>query len=755
MSVTVGTTAEVTALHLAASVVWERPAFTGPERSAAELAEARPEWLLSLLVRVPALRAAVRARAPEPVWAAAADGMSEAEALGRLLLHPAPGVAASAAVLAESLLAVEPGTEEADPRARESASPPVPAAEDRSTHNGVGEAASPADSFGGNPAKRIKWLERARADLRRRVKKLDRQRQTAEAERAAARAEAAVERARAEELAVELDDAERRWESALADHTDPRVLAGRLVGVWDAAEPGRAEDDHAGRDPRRREHGDLAVDGRRLPFHAAAKRAGLSVEALVAALRALAVPEPEPESAPPGLVLAVGGTRELRVTQLGGGTGIGGSCVLVETASTRILVDAGLSMANGSAAGPAGLADLDGRRVDAVVVTHAHNDHGGYVPALLAERGPFPVVATPETAELLPTMWRDTARITSGKAEERARHGDTGTAVLYGLAEADAARRALLRLPVGVEHRVGDVVVELFPAGHILGAAGVVLRAGDRRVVVTGDISGFGQHTVSGYALPESARGADLLVLESTCCDMDLPSREDGMARLLSTVREVWEQHGRVLIPAMALGRAQEVAGLLGAHLPDVPVLVDGLAARIARQYEQAAAAGTAPLDLFGGQVRLVDAQRRAEEVARLRRGVVISPSANLTGGPVVEWARAILPDPSSAVLIPGHTDEETPGGMLERLRDGGDRRLPLDGRGWSEEVVVRARVADMKLSAHADRRGLLEIVAEAAPERVSLVHGRPGAQRRFGTVLASRGYAWSQGVEGRTAVLG
>ncbi len=145
----------------------------------------------------------------------------------------------------------------------------------------------------------------------------------------------------------------------------------------------------------------------------------------------------------------------------------------------------------------------------------------------------------------------------------------------------------------------------------------------------------------------------------------------------------------------------------------------------------------------------------RRGRAARLRRGVVISPSANLTGGPVVEWARAILPDPSSAVLIPGHPDEETPGGMLERLRDGGARRLPLDGRGWSEEVVVRARVADMKLSAHADRRGLLEIVAEAAPERVSLVHGRPGAQRRFGTVLASRGYAGSQGVEGRTAVLG
>src|SRR5690606_41937001 len=115
---------------------------------------------------VPALRAAVRARAPEPVWAAAADGMSEAEALGRLLLHPAPGVAAPAAVLAESPLAVEPGTEEADPRARESASPPVPAAEDRSTHNGVGEAASPADSFGGNPAKRIQLLARARAEPR-------------------------------------------------------------------------------------------------------------------------------------------------------------------------------------------------------------------------------------------------------------------------------------------------------------------------------------------------------------------------------------------------------------------------------------------------------------------------------------------------------------------------------------------------------------------------------------------------------------
>ncbi|WP_157080024.1 MBL fold metallo-hydrolase [Thermobifida cellulosilytica] len=722
------------ALGLVASVVWERPAFAGPERDPAELARSRPEWLLSLLVRVPALRQAARGRAAAPLWEAPAEGVSRAEALCRLLLHPAPGVAAAAAALAEPLLVAGQEAAPEERRVREPAD---------------------AASGGGNPAKRVKWLERDRAELRRRVRRLTRQLEEAEGERNHARAEAAAVRARVEELAAELDAAERRWELALADLADPRLLAGRLVGVWDAAEPGLADDDHAGRDPRRREHGDLAVDERRLPFHTAARRADLPVEALVAALRALAVPEPEPEAAPPGPVLEVGGTRELRVTQLGGGTGIGGSCVLVETASTRILVDAGLRVADGSSAGPVGLADLDDRRVDAVVVTHAHNDHGGYVPALLAERGPFPVIATPQTADLLSTMWQDTAKISAGRAAVHARHSAAGSAALYDMAAVGQARRALLRLPTGVEHTVGDVVVELFPAGHILGAAGVVLRAGNRRVVVTGDVSGFGQHTVSGYVLPESARGADLLVMESTCCDMDLPSREDGVARLLSTVRDAYGRGGRVLVPAMALGRAQEVAGLLGAHLPEVPVLVDGLAARIARQYEQAAASGEAPAGLFGDRVRMVDARQRAEEIARLRQGVVISPSANLTGGPVVEWARAILPDPNSVVLIPGRTDEESPGGMLERLRDGGGRRLPLDGLGWSEEVAVRARVADMKLSAHADRQGLLDLVAEAAPQRVHLVHGRPSAQRLFGTVLASRGYRWALGVEGRTAVLG
>ncbi|TDQ53771.1 MBL fold metallo-hydrolase [Actinorugispora endophytica] len=734
------------ALRLVASVVLARPTFGGPERTAAELADGRPAWLLGLLARFPALRDGARAAARRPLPPAGAPGgLDEAEALCRLLLHPAPGVADAAAALVEPLF--PPVEEKAPEDAPAPASEPVAAPASAATGRPADTGASPRS----NPAKRLKWLERSRDEQRRKASNLSGRLLNAERERDRALAEARAERARAEELADQLDSTAQRLDFAEADRTDPRVLAGRLAGVWEAAEPGRAEADRAGRDPRPRGHGVPVEGAARTRFRSAAERAGIAVEGLLAALRALAAPEAAPAPSPPRPSLEVGAQRELRVTQLGGGTSIGGSCVLVEAGSTRLLVDAGTAprRAWGDSGAPSGIAAVDGLRLDAVVVTHAHNDHGGYVPALLAGRARFPVVATPETAELLPTMWRDSARVNGRDAARLADYGASGSGALYGVAEVAEARRRLTALPVGVEHSVGDVTVELFPAGHILGAAGVVVRAGDRRAVVTGDISGFAQETVGGYALPESARGADLLVVETTCCGMDLGPRENGVDRLVSTVARTCERGGRVLIPAMSLGRAQELAGIMRRRLPEVPVLLDGMAALLARQFEQATAGGPAPLSILGGNVARVDPRRRAEEVASLRGGVVISPAGSLAGGPVVEWARAILPDPDSAVLISGHTDEEAPGGRLERLRDGDGRRFTLDGPDGPEEVEVRARVADMRLSAHADRPGLLEIVREVDASRVSLVHGVPFHQKEFGRVLTAERRRWALGQEG------
>ncbi|NKZ06304.1 MBL fold metallo-hydrolase [Actinomadura latina] len=534
-------------------------------------------------------------------------------------------------------------------------------------------------------------LEYARRDLRDASQRLT-----------AAREALAEKEERAEALTRRLATERHRW-------THPRALAAALLAVIE-------------RPPPRHNGAPSAPETANARLGAAARALGKGPEEVLDVLRALVDPAP-----PPALVTTELG---LRVVPLGGDTHIGGSCLLVEAGGTRILVDAGLRP--GDRAEPPRDIEraLDGP-LDAVVVTHAHNDHCGYVPALVARRPGLRVLASPETAALMPVMWADTAKVLAARERGRARWGDAGE-VLYGPPDAEAAARRREELPFGAARGIGALAVELFPAGHILGAAGVVVRAGDRRVVITGDISGFRQETVGGYAVPESARAADLLVMESTCCTEDHDDRDLRVGELVRAVADVHRAGGRVLIPAFALGRAQEIALIMRRHLPEVPVRLDGMAADLAVVFESL----DPSLRVFGGATAVAD---RPAELDTFRTGVVISTSGMLTGGPAVQWASRILPEPGSALFISGYQDEESPGRALRDLAEKGGE-FPLPGRGREITVPVRARVDTVRLSAHADRRGLLGISDEVAAREVMLVHGIPGRQRTFGETLRVHG---------------
>lgn len=488
---------------------------------------------------------------------------------------------------------------------------------------------------------------------------------------------------------------------------DPRSVAGTLLTLLEA--PTAPQGDSASRDPRK------------LTEPAGNGVGPVATPPLITALRSFIEP---PRTTPPLSVRSL----DLRVTPLGGGTRIGGSCLLVESGQTRLLIDAGLEP--GDPARPPRDLDLafDGQVPDAVVITHAHTDHCGYVPALAARLPKLRVIATPESCRLMPIMWQDSVKLMRAHA--------TLTQPLYDGADFDNTVRRLEELAYGVTRTIGDLTIELFPAGHVLGAAGVVVRAGDRRVVISGDISGFRQETVGGYEIPSSARDADLLVLESTCCMDTHDRREDKVGHLVRMVEEVYAGGGRVLIPAFALGRAQEVSLLLRRHLPHVPVLVDGMAREVSATFESISEAGTRPLEIFGGSVSRA---QRPQDLEGFTKGVVVTTSGMLTGGPALEWAARILPEPQSAVFISGYQDEESGGGRL--LETAAGATFTLDGYRGPVSVPVHARVEQIRLSAHADRRGLMEIADEVSATQTMLVHGLPRRQRDFREVLKIRGH--------------
>ncbi|MDT3438734.1 MBL fold metallo-hydrolase [Pseudofrankia sp. BMG5.37] len=443
--------------------------------------------------------------------------------------------------------------------------------------------------------------------------------------------------------------------------------------------------------------------------------------------------------------------RGLRVTAVGGSDCIGGSALLLEAGATRLLVDAGV-LPTGRVEQPAteALVAALSEPVDAIVVTHAHADHAGYVPKVVDQWHSAKVFCTPETMALLPTVWNDAVKIMAAEAESLS-GGGNNVRPAYGEVEVEQAEDRLRELPTGMTQQVGDFEITLFPAGHVLGAAGVVVTAGEHRVVITGDIDNRSQGTIGAARIPPRlATNADLLIIETTYCDSTHPDRgQEGLA-LVRHAEDVINRGGRVLIPAFGLGRAQEVALLLGENLPDAQILVDGLAVHISKIYEMQGA----PRILKGG-VRQV--QHRGREIRGMTSGIVITTSGMLTGGAAVPWARAVLPEPDSALFLCGHQDEEAPGRRLldlARTASNGRRQIVLnDEHGQPITVPVASAIETYNLSAHADRPGLLEIIKIVDPAAVMLVHGERAPQRRFterltreGRVVVDNQLTWSPG---------
>lgn len=426
-------------------------------------------------------------------------------------------------------------------------------------------------------------------------------------------------------------------------------------------------------------------------------------------------------------------TRDLALTVqvLGGGTEIGGSCVLVSAGRTRILVDAGTRPhgVDEESLAPGGIGELRTNPPDAIVVTHAHNDHAGWVPALVAKHHGVPVIASAATCDLLGTMWADSAKVMARRADS-GESWDGGPLPPYQQSDVDSAVEALSDLPIGHRRRIGDVEIELFNAGHIIGAVGVVITAGRERVVISGDISMPGQLSVGGLELPDSAIGADVLLLETTYAGAGrLPPRDAMVDQFVTDADRILGRDGRILVPSFALGRAQEVALILKHHLPEAEVLVDGLARDLSRVYQRHHGPTGERLRIFEGNVRAVEPGRTQAAIAEERPCVVVSTSGMLTGGPAVTWARALLPHERNGLMVVGYQDADSPGSKLLGLTSEGGR---IDLPDSTEPLEVSAHVGHYRLGAHATEDELVKVAATIGPGTLIPVHGKLTAQRRF-----------------------
>ena len=440
-----------------------------------------------------------------------------------------------------------------------------------------------------------------------------------------------------------------------------------------------------------------------------------------------------------------------KLTFLGAAQTVTGSKHLVESNGTRVMIDAGLFQ---------GLKELRLRNwqdlpvpassLDAIVLTHAHLDHCGYLPRLAAQGFRGRVFCTAGTRDLCRIVLPDSGRLHEEDAAQANRHGYSKHAPALPLyTEVDALRAVSLLQPCGYERPMPiakDVEIEFVNAGHLLGSSYVRMRVEGRTILFGGDLGRFGRPVLPDPTMVDSA---DVLLVESTYGDRVHEQDDDG-ARLEEMVRDTVDRGGKLIIPAFAIGRVEELIYWLkrleaAKRIPILPVFLDSpMAAAALAQYSarvQELDPELRPDPRLGRErdvcvfcterFRVVASPEESKQVtASSRPAIVISSSGMAEGGRVVHHLKAALPDARNTVLFVGY---QAAGSRGRRLVDG-EKQVKMHG----EWVPVAARIARLdSMSAHADANEIMRWLHgfTRPPAYTFIVHGEPPAQ----SALASR----------------
>jgi metallo-beta-lactamase family protein len=438
-----------------------------------------------------------------------------------------------------------------------------------------------------------------------------------------------------------------------------------------------------------------------------------------------------------------------------------GSRHLLRAAGDAVLLDCGLFQ------GPRALRDrnwnhppFEAASVDAVVLSHAHLDHTGYLPVLVKRGFSGPIYCSDGTAELLGLVLLDAARLQEEEAR-RAAERDVDAPPLFTITDVEDAlalvRRSPYDQPFAVSRRLHAV---LRRAGHILGSATVEIQTPSCRVVYSGDL-GRRHHPI--LRPPAPVQHADILLVEATYGDR--VHSTDSLAVLEQVIHQAVAARGVVVVPSFAIGRAQDLIWHLRRledeqRIPEVPVYLDSPMAIDATEMFC-----RHPEDHNLAMKDLMDARRcplcchrftvvrdaKASRALVERDGpmVVIAGSGMVTGGRVLHHLERRLGDPRNTVLLAGYQGAGTRG---RRLQDGSET-VRIYGR----DLPVRARVVTVDgLSAHADRDDLLAWLSgfSPPPAHTYVVHAEAAGANALVAALEGRGWSASVAVDGATVPL-
>lgn len=443
----------------------------------------------------------------------------------------------------------------------------------------------------------------------------------------------------------------------------------------------------------------------------------------------------------------------VKVRFLGGAGSVTGSKYLISANGFTFLFDCGLFQ---------GLKELrlrnwdefpaDPKSINAIVISHAHIDHSGYLPKLVRDGYNGPIYCTPPTAELMELLLLDSAKLQEEEAAFARKKGYSkhqDPKALYTVEDAKTTFPLFKTVDLDKKFSLHEGIDVVFrEAGHLLGSAITEIDfTGERmtkRVVFSGDLGRYNQPILRN---PAEVKKADILFIESTYGDTDNPA-VDPEAELERIVNEAFDRGGVLLIPAFAVGRTQSLLYYLRKmmaedRIPDVPVYVDSPMAisatylfyKYPKYHKLEVSTKDLARDVETNMLVFVKTGEHSKTLNNIKsRAIIISASGMMTGGRILHHMYNRLPNAQDTILISGYQAEGTRG---RDLMDGA-QTIKIYG----EEVPVRCRVEHMtSLSGHADRAELFQWMSNItdSPKLTLCVHGEGEKIQRYARAIHDR----------------
>jgi KH/beta-lactamase-domain protein len=412
----------------------------------------------------------------------------------------------------------------------------------------------------------------------------------------------------------------------------------------------------------------------------------------------------------------------IKITFLGGAREVGRSCLLVETNYSNILIDCGIKAGILNENGYPILKGVDISSLDAIVVSHAHLDHVGFVPLLYEIGFDGPIYMTEPTLELYTLLMTDFLEVMQKN--------------MISIFSAKGVKESLKRAITLEYNEVTDITYDtkltFYNAGHILGSGIVHLHIGEGlyNIVYALDQK-FGPTTLLTPAYTDLKR-VETLIIESTYGGKDdiMPKRKDAEKELIDTINEVMKNNGIVLIPSFAVERAQDIIAILSLNNFEYPVFIDGMiwdATSIYTVYPEYLNPKIKKIldseNIFKKDNFVRVTKNKRESIIEEKPSVIISTSGMMTGGPVIEYFKRICEDERNLLLFVGYQGENTLG---RKIQDG-LKEVQLEENGKLKTYKINIQVKTLKgLSGHSDRKQLVAYVNNliSKPKRIFVVHG-------------------------------